>query len=135
MTRKRVRGALSRDAVLFLYLVIGAVGTASLVVPPFSDFLGEQFLFLMIALYAFSYIAWIAAIPMILIYRGSWLIVIPAAMTIVFAIAFLIEIYLTSGRGPGGIDHFPITPFIWLVAIFPVIFVCGLIWVFQHLEI
>lgn len=126
--------ATSKNVVLFSYLVIGAIGTTTLVAMEIgiADFL---FIFLplfLIAALVFAYFAWIPAVVLIIVYRGSWLIIIPAATAIASSIAFFVANYSAPNADSGELPNAPVAAFVWVAAFFPVSFVCGLVWIVRR---
>ncbi len=138
MTGEHARRSTFKDVILFFYLAIGAVGTTTLVAIALElrivDFLGDYFLILMIAVYALSQVAWIPAIALIIVYRRSWLIILPAATAIASSIGMFLETYSASRQDPGEWATYPVAPFIWLAAFFPVALVCGLVWAVKRVS-
>ena len=129
MTGERTKKAIFEDVVLFFYLVIGAVGTATLVAIVTDlrivDFLRDNFILLIVAVHVFANFAWIPAIALIIVYRRSWLIILPAATAIASSLGMFFAIFSRSNLDPTGPAPIAIAPIVWVAAIFPVFFICG----------
>ena len=108
----------SGDVLLCLYLIIGAAGTATLIAvhSGLADSLYHSIFLLLPAALVFSSLAWIPAIIVIVVFRRSWLIVVPAVTVIASSISLFFADDITGA------------PVVWLAAFFPVAFACGLVW-------
>lgn len=113
-----------KNVVLFLYLVVGAAGTITLVAieTGMADFLFPFMYLVVLVVLVFNAFAWIPAVILIVVCRDSWLIVVPAVLVIVSSLAFFLA------------DDFTAAPLIWTAAFFPVAFACGLIWLFNRMK-
>jgi len=129
MTEERTKKAIFEDIVLFFYLAIGAAGTVTLVAIVTDlrilDFLRDHFILLIVAVHVFADFAWIPAIALVIVYRRSWLIILPAAMAIASSLGMFFVILSRSNLDPTGPAPINFAPIVWVAAIFPIFFICG----------
>ena len=124
MAAARNRKATFKDVVLFLYLIVGAVGTTILVALQLgvADCLYRLFYFFVLAALIFNSLAWVPAAVLIVVYRRSWLVAIPAVTAIVSSITFFMT------------DDIADAPFTWTVVFLLVAFACGVIWLVKRIR-
>ena len=136
MTNERTKKAILEDVVLFFYLVIGAAGTATLVAIVTDlrivDFLRDHFILLIVAVHVFARFAWIPAIALIIVYRRSWLIILPAATAIASSLGMSFAIASRSNLDPTGPAEINFAPIVWVASTFPVFFICGFLGIIKR---